>query len=106
MKTLIAAFCLILLTGCQTSQHTEGRIAFAGGDGSSSDQAVVINDAGFRETWRLQQKVWLERQFPGYREVGQSAMSSGGKHYDLIEVTTAEGQPKTVYFDSTEVFGK
>ncbi|MDB6064226.1 MAG: hypothetical protein JWR26_434 [Pedosphaera sp.] len=81
-------------------------ITYSDGDGSSYAQAVVIHSAEDEEAGIKAERAWLEKNYPAFRKGRQSLMASGGKHYDLIEFTTAEGQAKSVYFDITDFFGK
>jgi hypothetical protein len=49
---------------------------------------------------------WLAERYPGYKETLQSLTSHDGKAYDLIEIVTADGVKKVIYFDITSFFGK
>ena len=106
MKTLLFLPLATLLAGCQTLQTTSQTLVWAGGDGSSCQQAVVINNARYRETVLLAEQLWLDRKYPGRRETNQSALSSVGKHYDLFELSTTDGETLEVYFDTTECFAR
>jgi hypothetical protein len=107
MKTVIIVLFGMLLTGCQTSRlATTHQLGFAGGDGSSCQQAVVITDARFREAGALAERVWLERKYPGYHQAKQSSMEAADRHYDCIEFATADGEARTVYFDASDFFNK
>jgi hypothetical protein len=106
MKTLLLTVFAVLLAGCQMTQPVSQPLVCAGGDGSSCQQAVVITNAKYRETGLMAEKLWLDRKYPGSRETRQSALNSAGKHYDLVEVTTADGQAAKVYFDTTECFAR
>ncbi|HWX19121.1 MAG TPA: hypothetical protein VN578_04345 [Candidatus Binatia bacterium] len=106
MKTLLLTIFAMLAAGCQMPQPVPQPLVCAGGDGSSCQQAVVIMNATYRETGLLAEKVWLDRKYPGSRETRKSTLSSAGKHYDLVELTTADGQAARVYFDTTECFAK
>ena len=66
----------------------------------------MINNARYRETALVAEKLWLDQKYPGRKDTKQSAMNSVGKHYDLVELTTADGQSLKVYFDTTECFEK
>jgi len=100
MKTFCRALLAVVLIGCRTAH-----LVYSGGDGSSYEQAVVIKGAKDEEAGVAAERAWLEQRYPGFQKGRQSLMSSGGKHYDLIEITTREGH-KSVYFDITEFFGK
>ena len=49
---------------------------------------------------------YLAKHYPGYKRGGQSLHEHNGKNFDVLEFTTAEGQPKTIYFDITDFYGK
>ena len=106
MKMLLFLPFATLLAGCQSFQPTSQPLVCIGGDGSSCQQAVVINNARYRETALVAEKLWLDQKYPGRKDTKQSAMNSVGKHYDLVELTTADGQSLKVYFDTTECFAK
>jgi hypothetical protein len=106
MKTLLLIPFATLLAGCGSLQTTSQPLVCLGGDGSSRERAVVINNAKHRETARVAEKLWLDQKYPGCRETNESALNEEGKHYDLVEVTTAGGQTMKVYFDATDSFAK
>ena len=106
MKTLLLIPFATLLAGCENLQPKSQPLVCAGGDGSSRQQAVVITNAKYIETALMAEKLWLDRKYPGCRETKQSDLNAVDKHYNLIELTTADGQALTVYFDTTECFAK
>jgi hypothetical protein len=106
MKTLLFIPFTALLAGCQGLQTTSKPLVCVGGDGSSRQQAVVIANAKYMEAAMVAEKLWLDQKYPGRHETKQSALSSVGKHYDLVELTTGEGQALKVYFDTTDCFAK
>ena len=87
-------------------QVNHGPLAYAGGDGSNIEQAVVIKGATDEETGVAAEYAWLRQKYPGYHNGGQSVMGQGGSKYDKIDFTTTEGQKMTAYFDITDFFGK
>ena len=106
MKTLLLIPFATLLAGCQMVAPHSQPLVCAGGDGSSCQQAVVISNAKYRETAMVAEKLWLDHKYPGRHETNQSALNSVGKHYDMIELTTVDGQPVKVYFDTSDCFAK
>ena len=76
-------------------------MVYLGGDGTSCEKAVVIKDAKYRETAELAESLWLEHKYPGYRRVSEDAMKLTDKTYSVVALTTADGQERKVYFDST-----
>lgn len=101
LLTLLA----LLVAGCATSKNVQ-RLSYSGGDGSTSEQAVVIKDAKYREAGLVGERMWLEQKYPGCRQIGKKALNSGGRIYELVEVTTTDGQSRQVYFDTTEFCAK
>lgn len=100
MKTLCLAFLAIVLAGCRTAQ-----LSYSGGDGSSLEHAIIIAGARDAISGVEAEGTWLEQRYPGFHQKQQSLLSSSGKYYDEIKITTREGH-KTVYFDITDFFGK
>lgn len=104
----------VALAACQTTppappapfvQAPPG-IVYAGGDGSSMANAVIIQTelrggAGVRSEY-----VWLSQRYPGYKRKLQALMHKDGKSYDRLDITTADGRELSVYFDITAIFGK
>ena len=106
MKTLIAVCFAVLLVGCQTPQLPSHPLVYSGGDGSSCERAVVIGGASCREGGTLAIYQWLEQSHPDAQGTRLSAMNSAGRHYELVEFATRNGEGKTVYFDTTGCLGK
>jgi hypothetical protein len=101
----------IALAACQTAPPAPPVVAppgvtYAGSDGSSLANAVVIQTelkgvAGVRSEY-----VWLSQRYPGYKRTRQALLHQGGKSYDRLDITTADGRELSVYFDITAFFGK
>ncbi len=106
MRILIIACLALLAVGCQTSRTSVNPIAYQGGDGSSYEQAILIREAHCREAGILAQRLWLERTYPGYRAAKESTQTLANRQYAVFEIATAEGQTRTVYFDTTEFANK
>jgi hypothetical protein len=97
--------CASPLPCCSASPSPPG-ITYAGSDGSSLAHAVVIQTelkggAGVRSEY-----VWLSQRYPGYKRKLQALIHQGGKSYDRLDITTADGRELSVYFDITAFFGK
>ena len=103
MKAMFAIVFMGLLAGCQTSSQL---VTYTGGDGSSCEKAVLINEVKLRETGRMAERVWVEQRYPGNRDAKESNLTLGGRHYDVVEVATTSGETQKVYFDSTDWFRK
>ncbi len=78
---------------------------YAGGDGSSFEQAVIIVGATFISGPRAAYN-YIEERYPGCQHGMQSLKEQNGKSYDVLEFTTAEGQHKAMYFDISAHFQK
>jgi hypothetical protein len=106
-------------TGAPTTTATSNKrptelsgtaIRFVGGDGSSTDEAILIRGAqgemdGTGSEYRYLAMVYGP-QNSAWTLSRQSLMSKNGKHYDAMAITLADGTSKTVYFDISEYFGK
>ena len=79
---------------------------YLGGDGSSCERAVVIGGANSREAGVLAISRWLEQSYPDAQGTRLLAMNSAGRHYDLVEFTTRNGEGKRIHFDTTGCFEK
>ena len=106
MKALITIAFATLLMGCQAPRPRPEPLAFAGGDGSSREQAVVILKARHREVGLLAETMWLHRNYPGCRHNGLVSLNAASRHYDLFDVATTDGSTRRVYFDTTEFADK
>jgi len=106
MRTLFCISSVVLIVGCAPLKPSPQRLAYSGGDGSSCEQAVVINEMKYREAGTLAEKLWLQKSYPGYCQTSQSVIHSTGKQFDLIEFATPDGQTRKVYFDSTSFASK
>jgi hypothetical protein len=95
--------CIILavvLVGCRTAS-----LNYSGGDGLSQEHAVIIKGAKDEIAGVEAERVWMEQRYPGFIKGQQSLLTSSGRQFDEIEITTHEGH-KTIYFDITDFFGK
>ncbi|MEZ0257244.1 MAG: hypothetical protein ACAI37_18325 [Chthoniobacter sp.] len=81
------------------------KVSYSGGDGSSFAKAVVIHGAT-EQTGVDAEYGYLAKHYPGSRSGKQSLTAHGGRHFDLLEFTTADGKKRQIYFDITEFFGK
>ncbi len=76
-------------------------VAYAGGDGSSFEQAVILVNASLLSGPTAAYK-FIEQHYPGYKRGRQSLVKQNERTYDVLEFTTADGQDKTMYFDITD----
>jgi hypothetical protein len=73
-------------------------VRYAGGDGSSLDEAVIILGANILSGPRAEHD-YIQQRYPGYEFHGQSLKEHDGRKYDIVEFTTAEGEKKLMHFD-------
>jgi hypothetical protein len=73
-------------------------VRYAGGDGSSLDQAVIILSANILSGPRAEHD-YIQQRYPGYEFHGQCLKEHDGRKYDVLEFTTVEGERKLMYFD-------
>lgn len=92
----------VLLAGCEPPS---AGVTYAGGDGSSIKQAVVVQ-ATNEFQGNTAEFVWLGDHFPGFHRDNQFIHGENGHTYDEFEIVTGDGQKHTVYFDASLYFGK
>jgi len=69
------------------------------------EHAVIIKGAKDEMAGVEAERAWTEQRYPGYMKGDQSLLTSGGKQFDEIKITTHEGH-KTIYFDITDFYCK
>lgn len=88
----------------EVEQHC-GKLAFAGGDGSSIEKAVLITNAKTEEEGVAAESEWVRQVHAGWKKRRQSLVGDAGKMYDEVEYVTPEGETKTIYFDISAFVG-
>ena len=83
-----------------------GGIRYAGGDGSSCEQAVVILGAAGEFQGISAEYAWLNKHYPGYRVLDQALVLCADHWADILGIRTAQGTGRDVYFDIEDFFGK
>ena len=84
----------------------KAQATFSGGDGSSIKDAVVIT-ASSEQTGYRAAYIWLHEHYRGSRLQDEGfAYDDGGRYYNEIRIVTADGKPRTVFFETTSFFGK
>lgn len=73
-------------------------VKYAGGEGSSFDDAVVII-GGTILSGPHAEYAYLERLFPGYQLLEQCVREYNGRKFDVLQFTTIGGENKVIYFD-------
>ena len=78
-------------------------VRYAGGDGSSFEQAVILVGATLLSGPRAEHD-FVQRNYVGYEFRKQSLKEQNGRTYDALEFMTADGEIKTIYFDISGYF--
>jgi hypothetical protein len=100
----------------QCRQQWRGGL-FAGGNGSTPEQAVLIHGAGCTAVGIRAEKQYLTERFgldqaiagdpSGWVQTMQGLVTTGnGREYDMVNVALPGGSTAVVFFDITEFFGK
>jgi len=113
MNKVILALTLMLgiLYSCSTGKHVTDQsgdnknTVVAGRDGSSFVKAIIIKETS-ETTGVPAEYTWLKEHYPGYRFQQQSLVYDKNTPYDILEIITAQGEKKSVYFDISNFFGK
>ncbi len=77
---------------------------FAGGDGSSAEQAVVVLAQTEDEGIDLEHH-WIFDHYGRFRKIRGGLASADDKHYDVITVELGDHTERTIYFDITGFYG-
>jgi hypothetical protein len=77
---------------------------YAGGDGSTVDQAVQVLAVDDNEGARLENE-WIFGRFGRFRKKFGALASAEGRHFDVIRFELPDGSEHTVYFDITGYYG-
>lgn len=116
----LLASALLLLTACQSpdtvqkistypgsaTEQPKSPVKYGGGDGTSPDQAVIIQDTTDESVGVRAEYLWIRQYYPGAKVLGQSLNVIKGKPHDVITIKTASGEEKKLYFDISGFFGK
>ncbi|MBF6023414.1 hypothetical protein [Lysobacter niastensis] len=108
--TAVLAVCILMgLSACQTTRPNssatgQSSIQYSGGDGTSTQQAVIISGARSSMEGVPAEYAWIRQNLPGAKLESQSLIS-GSRIYDAFEVTLPSGEKRHVYFDITSFFG-
>ena len=117
MKRLLPLLIMVLLVSCSSTKKTQAPSTINSSssstavkgtteiDGSSYDKAIVVKEKNETKGIAAEYK-WLRDNYPGYKLISQSLDTKEKKRYDIMEIETANGEKKTVYFDITNFFGK
>ena len=108
---LTALAALVVLQSCQAAEPQREPLAavptgaYSGGDGTTFENAVVINAASDRSATSTEY-AWLQDHFPGAKRTRQSLRSHGQHVFDVLEAVLIDGSTQSFYFDIFASFGK
>jgi len=66
----------------------------------------VIIQAPDEDTGVRAEHCWLQHRYPGYHRGAQALIERDGRHYDMLQFSTASGETREACFDITAFFGK
>ena len=108
---LSAVTATVMLSACQAPQSRPTvplnvpLATYSGGDGTTAQEAVVINANTDLAATRAEY-AWLREHVPGSTLSHQSLIREQNRVYDLMEVNLPDGTKRSYFFDITETFGK
>ena len=116
MKRLLIVIFILVCVGSETnhvaaakatrSSATDQKLKFSGGDGSSIDQAVVIENVKTEAEGTEAEYAWIGKKFPGFKFKSKGLVKKGEKKYDHVLGIKADGTNADFYFDITLFVGK
>jgi len=85
----------LMMAGCAASfiDSSQGR------DGSSFENAVIVGSV-------RAEYLYIDRTFPGSNIISQMVTDNNGNPYDIVTITTKEGQEKDIIFDISKFYRK
>ena len=73
--------------------------------GTSCNSAVVIDAANEKEGL-ARENAWIAENYPGAKTVGQALMTCNDKPAGKVDIETANGQKRSIFFDISKWSGK
>lgn len=91
----MTAVLALMMAGCAASfiDSSQGR------DGSSFQNAVIVGSV-------RAEYLYIDRTFPGSNIISQMVTDNNGNPYDIVTITTKEGQEKDIIFDISKFYRK
>ena len=106
MKRYIPMLALLLMLAFScASKKSVVVLNVGGGDGSSYEQAVVINET-HEGPGSQAEYAWLKMKYPHYQNMGQAFIYNEKTPYDVISIVTKNGKSLSVYFNIEKFYGK
>jgi hypothetical protein len=101
---------------CGSCRHRWRGGLFAGGDGDSIEQAVIIRGVTSTAVGIRAEKQYLTERFglpaeaadpePGWILVQQALLHHDGRPHDALSIALPDGRQPTVFFDVSSFFGR
>jgi hypothetical protein len=95
---------------CRPPEHAADAahlIVFDGGDGSSSETAVVIKGARNTREGLEAQSLWVGKTYYGWQRHARHPVAKVKERMvDPVDFRTPQGEVRTVFFDVSEFYGK
>jgi ABC-type glycerol-3-phosphate transport system substrate-binding protein len=92
-------------TTVKSDNKTEVTITKSKADGSSFEKAIILSEKT-EEAGINAEYAWINNNYTGYSINGQAIKNYNGKHYDVFNITLADGTKKDIYFDISGFYGK
>jgi hypothetical protein len=99
-QILALPFCLCLALATAATAE----ISFAGGDGSSAANAILIVNANDETDGVASEYDWIAKHRPDAVFLQQKLLQNNGKAFDIM-VLQSNGATEEIYFDITDFFG-
>ena len=92
---LMTVVLAVMMTGCAASyiDSSQGR------DGSTYQQAVIVGSV-------RAEYLYIDRTWKDANIGSQVVTENAGKTYDVVSITTKEGDAKNIYFDISSFYRK
>jgi uncharacterized protein YcfL len=104
-KYIYLLIALFFLFSCAAKKKVVVMGSYSGGDGSSFENAVIINEThdgrGVDDEY-----AWIKIHYPYATNNGQALEYNGKKPYDILTITTRDNKTISVYFDISKFYGK
>lgn len=85
--------------GSFSAYEDELRTAKYGSLGTTYSTAIAVESVA-------DEYKWLRKHYPGYTFLQQTLLEKDGKWYDRLDIKTANGDDRSIFFDISSFFGK
>ena len=92
---IMTAVLAVMLAGCASSYID----ASGGRDGSSFAKAVIVGSV-------RAEYLYIDRTWKDSKIASQVVTENEGRQYDVVSITTKDGQAKNIYFDISKFYRK